>query len=77
MRCFTQIATAPPNEFLRDVGVTLEQFLMIRDQVVSLIAAEQARWPMKRRGKQTSQFTVEDTLLLTLTYLRHYPTFQQ
>ena len=77
MRCFTTISTYPPDEFLRDVGITLDQFLLISDQVDTLIAAEQRRWPMKRRGKHSSQLTNEDKLLLTLTYLRHYPTFQQ
>lgn len=77
MRCFAVISLTPPDDFLRDVGVSLDQFLAIRDQVVALIKAEQTRWPMKRRGKHVSQLTVEDKLLLTLTYLRHYPTFQQ
>ena len=77
MRCFTTISTHPPDEFLRDVGVSLDQFLLIRDQIDTLIAAEQRRWPMKRRGKHSSQLTNEDKLLLPLTSLRHDPTFQQ
>ena len=77
MRRFTTVSTQPPEAFLRDVGVTLDQFLRIRDQLVLLIAAERERHPMTRRGKQSSQLTLEDKLLLTLTYLRHYPTFQQ
>lgn len=77
MRRFTTVSTQPPEEFLRDVGVSLDQFLYIRDQRVLLIAAERKRHPMTRRGKQSSQLTIEDTLLLTLTSMRHYPTFQQ
>ena len=77
MRRFTTVSTQPPEAFLRDVGVTLDQFLRIRDQLVLLIAAERERHPMTRRGKQSSQLPIEEKLLLTLTYLRHYPTFQQ
>ncbi len=77
MRRFTTVSTLPPDEFLRDVGVTLDQFLVLRDQVALLIATERIRWPMKRRGKQSSCLTIEDKLLLTFTYVRHYPTFQQ
>ncbi len=77
MRCFATVSAHSPDDFLRDVGVTLDQFLQIRDQVTTLMLAEQTRWPMKRRGKHSSQLTVEDTLLFTLTSLRHYPTFQQ
>jgi len=76
MRRFTTVSTQPPEAFLRDVGVTLDQ-LRIRDHLVLLIAAERERHPMTRRGTQSSQRTIEEKLLLTLTSLRHYPTFQQ
>ena len=77
MRRFTTVSRQSPEDFLRDVGITHDQFLLVRDQLLLLITTERTRWPMKRRGKQSSQLTVEDKLLLTLTYLRHYATFQQ
>lgn len=77
MRRFTTVSQQAAEEFLRDVGITHDQFLHVRDQILLLIAAERERWPMKCRGKQSSQLTVEDKLLLTLAYLRHYATFQQ
>lgn len=77
MRCFESVRSLAPDEFLRDVGLTLDQFLTVRDQIVAAIMAERARAPIKNRGKQVSRLTVEDKLLLTLTYVRHYPTFQQ
>jgi hypothetical protein len=77
MRCFESLTSLSSEEFLRDVGMTLEQFLTVRDQVVAAMIAERVRAPIKNRGKQTSRLTVEDKLLLTLTYVRHYPTFQQ
>jgi hypothetical protein len=76
MRRFTTVSQQAMEEFLRDVGITHDQFLHVRDQILTLMAAERKRWPMKRRGKPSSQLTVEDKLLLTLTYLRHYATFQ-
>ena len=77
MRRFVSLLTLSPEDFLRDVGLTREQFLAVRDQLVAIIAAERARWPMKNRGKQTSRLTVADKFLLTLPSVRHYPTFQQ
>lgn len=77
MRCFESLKSLTPAEFLRDVGLTLEQFLTVRDQVVAVMTAERTRYPIKNRGKQVSRLTVEDKLLLMLTYVRHYPTFQQ
>ena len=43
MRRFITMSTLPPEEFLRDVGVTLDQFLRIRDYLVLLIAAGTSR----------------------------------
>lgn len=77
MKCFESVKSLPPDEFLRDVGVTLDQFLTLRGLVVADIAAERLKYPIKTRGKQASRLTVEDKLLLMLTYVRHYPTFQQ
>lgn len=77
MRRFEPLTSLSPEEFLRDVGLTREQFLAVRDHLVTAITDERIRWPIKNRGKQTSRLTIEDKLLLTLTYVRHYPTFQQ
>jgi hypothetical protein len=63
--------------FLRTVGITREQFFMVRDKLLAYIHAEQEAHPMKKRGKKAVTLTIEDKLLLTLTYLRHYPTFEQ
>lgn len=77
MKRFEPLKSLPPDEFLREVGVTLEHFLILRDLIVTDMTAERLTYPIKKRGKQVSRLTVEDKLLLTLTYVRHYPTFQQ
>jgi hypothetical protein len=66
-----------PEKCIRAVGIRLDQFLTLRDQMLICIRAEQEARPMKKRGKKAVILTVEDKLRLTLTYLRHYPTFEQ
>ncbi|GAK50725.1 transposase, IS4 family protein [Candidatus Moduliflexus flocculans] len=77
MRQFTTVVQFSDDEFLRDVGITREQFLEVRARVASFLEEERTRRPMTTRGKQTSRLPLEDRLLLVFTYLRHYPTFQQ
>jgi len=77
MKRFEPLKSLPPEEFLREGGVTLEQFLTLRDLVVADLTTERLRYPIKNRGKQVRRLTVEDKLLLLLPYVRHYPTFQQ
>jgi hypothetical protein len=77
MKRFETLRHRPPRKFVRAVGMTLDQFLTVRDKIVAGIHAEQEAQPMKKRGKKAITLTVEDKVLLTLTYLRHYPTFEQ
>jgi hypothetical protein len=77
MKRFETLKHRPPRKFVRTVGIPLDQFLIVRDKIVAGIHAEQKAQPMKKRGKKPVTLTVEDKLLLTLTYLRHYPTFEQ
>lgn len=77
MTRFAIIRTYPSEKFTRIVGIRLDQFLCLRDQLLTCLRAEQEARPMKKRGKKATLVTVEDKLLLTLTYLRHYPTFEQ
>ena len=77
MKRFETLKNRSPRKFLRAVGLSLDQFVILRDQMLGCIQAEQEAQPMKKRGKKTVTLTVADKLLLTLTYLRHYPTFEQ
>ncbi len=77
MQRFETLKIRPSETFLRTVGISLDQFLLVRDKIVARIQAEQEAQPLKKRGKKAVTLTVDDKLLLTLTYMRHYPTFAQ
>src|SRR5512137_1044742 len=77
MKRLTTLKHRSPAKFLRAVGISLEQFCTVRDQILACIQAEQQAQPLKKRGRKAITLTVDDKLLLTLTYLRHYPTFDQ
>jgi hypothetical protein len=77
MKRFETLKDRAPKKFLRAVGIPLDHFLILRDRIIAGIQAEQHLQPMKKRGRKAVTLTVEDKLLLTLTYLRHYPTFDQ
>ena len=61
---------------LRTIGVNSEQFNHILIALQKEIDKDLEIHSMKRRGVKTKKgITIEIQLLLTLTYLRHYPTF--
>jgi len=64
------------NDFLRDVGISLEAFQVLLEKVSAYITDEKERCPMKKRGLKPS-ISLGDRLLLTFRYLRHYPTFDR
>jgi len=77
MTRFALLQTYSPEKFTRTVGIRLDQFLYLRDQILACLLAEQEARPMKKRSKKATLVTVEDKLLLTVTYVRHDPTFEQ
>ena len=74
MKKFSEIYTVSPEEFLRTTGISKENFQYLFEQLQIYIAQAKEKNPMKKRG-QKGNFLLEDRLLLTLYYLRHYPTF--
>ncbi len=74
LNSFEHAKQQPVDDFLRDVGIHLDSFLMILEKVAAYIVTEQERSPMKKRGRK-SDLSLADQLLLTFRYLRHYPTF--
>ena len=76
MGIFEQVKGQPADDFLRDVGISLETFFILLEKITAYILAKQERRPMKRRG-QKSEFPLADQLLLTFYYLRHYATFDR
>ena len=74
MNQFNEIKNYPKQTFLRYVGISLENFLYLFDKIKAHIQEIENNNPLKKRGRKSS-LSLEDTLLLTLTYLRDYPTF--
>ena len=63
-----------PEEFLRTVGLSQEDFRHLNGKLADYLDEQKALNPLTRRGRKDSKLILEDRLLLTLYYLRHYPT---
>lgn len=74
MTPYAQLPTNNPEEFMRTVGLSKEDFQHLNDKLAAYIDTQKALNPLTRRGRKDSKLALEDRLLLTLYYLRHYPT---
>ena len=74
MTPYAQLPTNNPEEFLRTVGLSPEDFRHLHEQLSDYLEQQKALNPLTRRGRKDSKLILEDRLLLTLYYLRHYPT---
>ena len=74
MSQFEKAVKLSDAQFLRAVGVDKATFNVILERVAAHIERIREKQPMKKRGKK-SGLPLTDRLLLTFTYLRHYPTF--
>ena len=74
MSKFEKVKQKKPKEFLRDVGIPLQVFISIVQKIEAYIKEQKEKEPMSKRGLK-SKMSIEDMLLLTLYYMRHYPTF--
>lgn len=63
------------NNYLRQVGISEKQFAFLLKRLEQEIEGDLQRNKMKKRGVPSKFMTTELKLLLTLRYLRHYPTF--
>ena len=63
------------KEYLRQIGITEKQFTLLLDKLEQEIKKDLQINKMKNRGVSSKVMTTELKLLLTLNYLRHYPTF--
>jgi len=75
MKPFTTICDYRPEKFKRETGLSLPDFNELVDKVTAYIDVKKRNYPLSNRGKQDSKLSPEDHVLLTLYYLRHYPTF--
>ena len=64
------------KDYLRQIGITEKQFALLLDKLEQEIKNELQINKMKNRGVSSKTMTTELRLLLTLNYLRHYPTFR-
>jgi len=62
------------DKYLRKIGISFDQFHQLLSKLEEVMDKDLNDNPMKKRGV-TSKITRECKLLLTLAYLRHYPTF--
>ena len=74
MEMYQQTQEQSDEQFLRDVGVSKQTFEWLLEKVTAYLVAQREKNPMKKRGLK-STIPLAERLLLTLTYLRHYPTF--
>ncbi len=74
MKTYAELSTDTPEEFKRLVGLSKENFQHLNSKLCAYISEQKNLSPLTRRGRKDSKLTVENRLLLTLYYLRHYPT---
>ena len=74
MSQFEKAVKQSDEQFLRAVGIDKAAFNLILERVATYFEKLKEERPMKKRGKK-SEVALADRLLLTFTYLHHYPTF--
>lgn len=74
MSIFDNVKNQDIEKFVRDVGISQETFIYLLEKVSEYIQEDHKVYPRKTRGQKPS-ICLEDKLLLTLYYLRDYPTF--
>jgi hypothetical protein len=63
--------------FRRRIGIRRRTFRQLYQHVRAALDEDGRRHPLGRRGKKSTALSLTDKLLLTLVYLRQYPTFEQ
>jgi len=74
MTPYAQLPINKPEEFMRTVGLSQEDFLHLLVKLEAYLDEQKALNPLTRRGRKDSKLALEDRLLMTPYYLRHYPT---
>ncbi|MCK5522351.1 MAG: transposase family protein [Thiomargarita sp.] len=75
MKRYQEIETETPEKFKQMTGLSQENFQSLCNKTETYIEEEKKRNPLKQRGLKKSKLSLEDCILLTIYYLRHYPTF--
>lgn len=75
MTPYAQLSTKKPEELLRTVGLSQEDFLHRHRKLEVYLDEQKNINPLIRRGRKNFKLTLEDRFLLTLYSIRLYPTF--
>ena len=75
MKPLNQLNKTNPEEFKRLTGISKKNFELLSNKVSKYILRQQQLNPLSKRGLKSRKLTIDDCILLTLYYLRHYPTF--
>ena len=75
MKKYKEIQSESSEKFKRLTGLSKENFQTLYYKTESYIAEEKKHNPLKQRGVKKSKLSLADSILLTIYYLRHYPTF--
>ena len=75
MKTYEQIEKKTKAYFKRITGLSKRKFKKLRNKIKNYEETQKSKNSLKRRGLKTSSMSLEDRLLLTLYYLRHYSTF--
>lgn len=75
MKPFKDLKPLNTDTFKRETGLSKENVTWLIKKVDTYINAQKERFPEKKRGRNKTIIPLEDRILLTLYYLRHYPTF--
>ena len=74
MRQYSKIINQSDRSFKRQVGLSKNQFHTVLHRLRQYLCQLRKNNPLKNRGKKSS-IKLENKLLLTLYYMRHYPIF--
>ena len=74
MSKYDEIKDERAGQFQRQIGIEQRKFIIVLEKVRDYIETDDKRNPRKTRGQKPS-ICIEDKLLLTMHYLRNYPTF--
>lgn len=74
MKRYSKIIQQSERSFKRQTGLSIDNFNQLLQQLRLYIAQLKIENPLKNRGLK-GELPLEDKLILTLYYIRHYPIF--
>ena len=72
---YSEAKNLSEERFQRMVGVSFQKFHYLLEKITEEVEQRRAKYPMSNRGL-SSTISLNDKLLLTLYYIRHYTTFE-